>query len=77
LRAQGKNQLLVEDRLELPAAALLGRAAGALSLAQVHRDRGAVGEAQALLSATMSQFMEGATTPDHREAAALLAALTA
>jgi len=49
----------------------------ATNLAQLHRDRGAIHEAHALLAATMSQFAEGATTPDHREAAALLAALKA
>ena len=47
----------------------------ATSLAQLQRERGALREARDLLSATMSQFVEGATTADHRAAAALRASL--
>jgi predicted ATPase/DNA-binding winged helix-turn-helix (wHTH) protein len=49
----------------------------ATSLAELQRDRGAVREARELLTTTMSLFVEGATTPDHRAAAALHAKLSA
>jgi predicted ATPase/DNA-binding winged helix-turn-helix (wHTH) protein len=47
----------------------------ATTLAQLLRDRGDVREAQDLLVETMSRFVEGAMTTDHRNAAAVLASL--